>query len=128
MTIISRLLPHPISSLLIDIESTINECLIVSNSARGIHSRRRSRRLEKIIFRNYSKGNPIFGQHWEKYSLSQTIHISLIEIIKTGINNIQKLLKRISVDLTIASLTHLDWIAIVTIDRIGDDIHSYGKR
>jgi hypothetical protein len=34
-------------------------------SARGIHSHRSSRRLEKIIFRNYSKGNPIFGQHWE---------------------------------------------------------------
>jgi hypothetical protein len=56
------------------------------------------------------------------------MHISLIEIIKTGTNNIQKLLKRIDVDLTIASLIHLDWIAIVTIDRIGDDIHPYGKR
>jgi hypothetical protein len=44
------------------------------------------------------------------------LHISSIEIIKTGTNNIQ------------ASLTHLDWIAIVTLDRIGDDIHPYEKK
>jgi hypothetical protein len=41
------------------------------------------------------------------------LHISLIEIIKTGTNNIQKLLKRIGVDLTIASLTQKFWITYV---------------